>query len=57
MFIVSQRASSIQHADQIIVLEDGEMAGCGTHEELLADCEVYQEIYHSQYGQQNAVQN
>lgn len=57
VFIVSQRASSIQHADQIIVLEDGEMAGCGTHEELLADCEVYQEIYHSQYGQQNAVQN
>ena len=37
VFIVSQRASSIQHADQIIVLEDGEMAGCGTHEELLAD--------------------
>jgi len=49
VFIVSQRASSIRHADQIIVLEDGEMAGCGTHEELLADCEVYQEIYYSQY--------
>ena len=49
VFIVSQRASSIQHADQIIVLEDGEMAGCGTHEELLADCEVYQEIYYSQF--------
>ena len=48
-FIVSQRASSIQHADQIIVLEDGEMAGRGTHEELLADCEVYQEIYYSQF--------
>ena len=48
VFIVSQRASSIQHADQIIVLEDGEMAGIGTHEELLADCEVYQEIYYSQ---------
>lgn len=49
VFIVSQRASSIRHADQIIVLEDGEMAGLGTHEELLAGCEVYQEIYYSQY--------
>lgn len=49
VFIVSQRASSLMHADQIIVLEDGEMAGCGTHEELLADCEVYQEIYYSQF--------
>ena len=48
-FIVSQRASSIMHADQIIVLDDGEMAGLGTHEELLANCEVYQEIYYSQY--------
>lgn len=56
VFIVSQRASSIQHADQIIVLEDGEMAGCGTHEELLAGCEVYQEIYYSQFEKQNAVQ-
>lgn len=57
VFIVSQRASSIQHADQIIVLEDGEMAGHGTHEELLADCEVYQEIYYSQFEKQSAVQN
>lgn len=57
VFIVSQRASSIQHADQIIVLEDGEMAGIGTHEELLAECEVYQEIYYSQYAQQSAAQN
>ncbi len=48
-FIVSQRASTIRHADQIIVLEDGEMAGIGTHEELLEACEVYQEIYYSQY--------
>ncbi len=48
VFIVSQRASSIQHADRIIVLEDGEMAGIGTHEELLASCEVYQEIVKSQ---------
>lgn len=56
VFIVSQRSSSIMHADQIIVLEDGEMAGCGTHEELLAGCEVYQEIYYSQYAKQSAVQ-
>lgn len=49
VFIVSQRASSIQHADQIIVLDDGMMVGCGTHEELLQNCEVYQEIYYSQY--------
>ena len=48
VFIVSQRASSIKHADQIIVLEDGEMAGLGTHEELLQTCEVYREIVKSQ---------
>lgn len=48
-FIVSQRASTIRHADKIIVLDDGEMAGVGTHEELLANCTVYQEIYYSQY--------
>lgn len=48
-FIVSQRASSIMHADQIIVLDDGCIAGVGTHEELLAGCAVYQEIYYSQY--------
>ena len=48
-FIVSQRASTIRHADKIIVLDDGEMAGIGTHGELLEDCAVYQEIYYSQY--------
>ena len=48
-FIVSQRASTILHADKIIVLDDGEIAGMGTHEELLAGCEVYREIYYSQY--------
>lgn len=51
-FIVSQRASSIRHADRIIVLDDGEMVGIGTHEELLAGCEVYQEIYYSQYPEE-----
>ena len=49
VFIVSQRASSIRHADQIIVLEDGEIADIGTHDELLKRCGVYQEIYYSQY--------
>ena len=49
VFIVSQRAASIQYADQIIVLDDGEMAGIGTHEELLKDCPIYQEIYYSQF--------
>ena len=49
VFIVSQRASSIRFADQILVLDDGELAGIGTHDELLANCAVYQEIYYSQY--------
>ncbi len=49
VFVVSQRTSSIRHADQIIVLDDGQVAGIGTHDELLAGCEVYQEIYYSQY--------
>ena len=48
-FIVSQRTSSIQYADKILVLEDGKIAGLGTHKELLEDCEVYREIYDSQY--------
>lgn len=48
-FIVSQRAASIMYADKIIVLDDGEVAGMGTHEELLSSCEVYQEIYESQF--------
>ena len=56
-FIVSQRASSIMHADQIIVLDDGEIAGLGTHEELLANCEVYQEIYYSQYPEKKGMQD
>ena len=51
VFIVSQRTSSIQHADQIIVLDDGHVAGIGTHQELLETCPVYQEIYHSQFDE------
>ena len=50
VFIVSQRASSIQYADRIIVLDDGEMVGIGTHDQLLSNCKVYQEIYYSQIG-------
>lgn len=49
VFIVSQRAASILHADQIIVMDDGKIAGMGTHESLIKDCEVYQEIYYSQF--------
>ena len=49
VFLVSQRASSILKADLIIVLDDGEVAGMGTHDTLLSSCEVYQEIYYSQY--------
>ncbi len=51
-FIVSQRASSIRYADKIVVLDDGEMAGIGTHEELLQNCDVYREIYFSQYPEE-----
>ena len=51
-FIVSQRASTIRHADKIIVLDDGEMAGIGTHDELMKNCEVYKEIYYSQYPEE-----
>lgn len=53
-FIVSQRASGIRHADKIIVLDNGEIAGVGKHEELLARCAVYQEIYYSQYPEERA---
>ncbi len=49
VFIVSQRASSLKHADRILVLEDGEIADQGTHEELLTRCDVYREIYESQF--------
>ena len=49
VFIVSQRTSSIQHADKIIVLDDGKIAGIGKHDELLNNCPVYSEIYNSQF--------
>ncbi len=52
VFIVSQRASSIQYADQILVLDDGQIVGKGKHEELLENCRVYQEIYYSQFPKQ-----
>jgi len=51
--IISQRTSSIQHADKILVLDDGEAVGIGTHEELLETCPVYREIYESQYGKED----
>ncbi len=49
VFIVSQRASSLQHADRILVLDDGRLVGSGRHEALLESCEVYREIYESQF--------
>ncbi len=54
VFIVSQRASSVMTADNIIVLDDGEIVGQGTHAQLLENCEVYQEIYNSQFGKEEA---
>lgn len=50
LFIVSQRAASVRNADKIVVLDDGLVVGQGTHEQLIDDCEVYREIYESQYG-------
>ena len=53
VFIVSQRAASILHADQIVVLDDGKIAAVGKHEELLKNCSVYQEIYYSQFKKED----
>ncbi len=53
VFIVSQRTSSIAHADKIIVLDDGMAAGVGTHQELLENCEAYREIYNSQFRKED----
>lgn len=55
VLIVSQRASSVQHADRILVLEDGRLVGNGTHAQLLEDCPVYQEIYDSQFPKEGGV--
>ena len=55
VFIVSQRTSSIRHADQILVLDDGELVGCGTHDELLENCAVYREIHESQFRKEGKV--
>ena len=55
VFIVSQRASSIMYADRIIVLDEGEAVGIGTHGELLEGCPVYREIYYSQFEEGGAV--
>ncbi len=57
VFIVSQRASSIMHADKIIVLDDGEAVGIGTHSELLDTCPVYREIYETQFGKEGDDEN
>ena len=50
VFIISQRAASIMQADLILVLDDGRVAGKGTHAELLENCDIYREIYNSQFG-------
>ena len=52
VFVVSQRAASIMQADQILVMDDGRIVGKGTHEELLASCQVYQEICYSQLSKE-----
>ena len=52
VFIVSQRATTIRHADQIVVLDDGAAVGIGTHEELFENCEVYREICLSQLSKE-----
>lgn len=52
VFMVSQRTNSVSHADKILVLDGGRLVGCGTHEQLLKSCDVYKEIYYSQYGKE-----
>ena len=53
--IIAQRVASVEHADKIIVLDEGKAVGIGTHEDLLQSCEVYREIYRSQYGKEATV--
>ncbi len=55
VFIVSQRASSIMHSDKIIVLDDGEAVGIGTHDELIRTCPIYEEIYYSQFEREGVL--
>ena len=57
VFVVSQRATSIMHADQIIVLDDGEVSAIGKHSELLGSCEIYREIYESQFNSSSSLVN
>ena len=51
---MSQRTSSIRHADKIIVLDGGKMVGLGTHDELLKTCDIYREIHYSQFEKESA---
>ncbi|MBR5752280.1 MAG: ABC transporter ATP-binding protein, partial [Clostridia bacterium] len=53
VFVVSQRASSVMHADQIAVMDNGRLAGVGTHDELMKTCGVYREIYATQFRQED----
>ncbi len=53
VIVVSQRTSSIRHADKILVLDNGQAAGLGTHEQLLSSCEIYREIHRTQYGEED----
>ena len=55
VFIVSQRATTIKNADQILVLDDGHVVGCGTHQELLKSCEIYREICLSQLSEEEVL--
>ena len=55
VFLVSQRTSSIRHADRIVVLDDGDVVGLGRHEDLLVSCRVYREIYDSQFKKEDVV--
>ena len=57
VFIVSQRTSSVRQADQILVLDDGTLAGAGTHQELMETCSVYREIYFSQFPEERPAVN